>query len=198
MHRYAAGVPVRLRALSIAGLCTVVVVLAGCGDTIQQKPIPHNILEGLIAAPQPVYWLGGSFRGLQIIEASHDPGGAYSIEYGNCLQGGQGTCVPPLRIVSSPDNSFRPGGGAPSSRIVIRGAGAVLAQSGRTIVLPTASVVVDVYASSGSLARAAAEAMVPINAPGSPGAPLPVALPDSGFGETPLPSQVPSPLHPLN
>jgi hypothetical protein len=192
-RRYPAGV--RLGALTIAGLCAL--VLAACGDTVQQKPIPHNILEGLLSAPQPVYWLGGSFRGLQIIEASHDPGGAYSIEYGNCLQGGQGTCVPPLRIISSPDNSFLPGGGAPASRAPIRGASAVLAQGGRTLVIPTADVVVDIYATDRSLASAAAEAMVPINALGVPGGPLPPALPDSGFGEAPLPSQVPSPVHPL-
>jgi hypothetical protein len=192
-HRYPAGV--RLGALTIAGLCAL--VLAACGDTVQQKPIPHNILEGLLAAPQPVYWLGGSFRGLQITEASHDPGGAYSIEYGNCLQGGQGTCVPPLRIISSPDNSFLPGGGAPASRASIRGARAVLAQGGRTLVIPTADVVVDIYATDRTLASAAAETMVPINAVGVPGSPLPAALPDSGFGEAPLPSQVPSPVHPL-
>jgi hypothetical protein len=39
--------------------------------------------------------------------------------------------------------------------------------------------------------------MVPINGIGAPEAALPRRLPDSGYGETPLPSQVPSPLHPL-
>jgi hypothetical protein len=190
---YPAGV--RLGALTIAGLCAL--VLGACGDTVQQKPIPHNILEGLIAAAHPVYWLGGSFRGLQIVEASHDPGGAYSIEYGNCRQGGQGTCVPPLRIITSPDNSFLPRGSGAAGRASIRGAAAVSAQSGRTLVVPTADVVVDIYATDRTLASAAAEAMVPINAVGVPGGPLPAALPDSGFGEAPLPSQVPSPVHPL-
>lgn len=186
----------RLRALSLAGLCAV--ALSACGDTIQQKPIPHNILEGLIVAPYPVYWLGGSFRGLAVTEATHDPSGAYSVQYGNCLQGGQGTCVPPLRVVSSPDNSFLPGDSTPSQASTVRGAAAVLTDAGRTIVIPAGSIVIDIYATDAPLARAAAQAMVPINAVGAPEAPLPARLPDSGFGETPLPSQVPSPLHPLH
>jgi hypothetical protein len=173
------------------------VAIGACGDTVQHQPIPHNILEGLIVAPQPVYWLGGSFQGMAISEATHDPGGAYSVQYGNCLQGGQGTCVPPLRVVSSPDNSFLPGGSVSSRAITVRGLPARLAQRGRTIVIPTGSVVVDVYASNARMAGAAAARMVPINEPGAPEAALPVRLPDSGFADRPLPSQVPSPLQPL-
>ena len=41
------------------------------------------------------------------------PAARSRVQYGDCLQGGQGTCVPPLRIVTSPDNSFLPGGSAP-------------------------------------------------------------------------------------
>ena len=100
-------------------------------------------------------------------------------------------------MVTSPDNSFLPGGSAPSTSASIRGAGAVVAQQGRTILIPTAGVVVDIYASSARLARSAAKTIVPINAVGSPEAPLPPRLPDSGFGGEPLPSQVPSPLHPV-
>src|SRR5207248_6453715 len=86
--------------------------LVACGDTLQAQPIAHNTLETLLVAPYPVYWLGRSFKDLQITEASHDPGGAFSVQYGNCVEGGQGTCVPPLRVVTSPDNSFLPVGGA--------------------------------------------------------------------------------------
>ena len=46
-------------------------------------------------------------------------------------------------------------------------------------------------------ADAAAHTIVPINQVGEPGAPLPARLPDTGFGSTPLPSQVPSPLRAL-
>jgi hypothetical protein len=186
---------VRIGALTLAGLCAL--VLGACSDTVQQKPIPHNILEGLIAAPAAVYWLGATFEDLPIIEAANDPGGAHSIEYGPCLQGGQGACMPPLRIITSPDNSFLPGGQSAARAASIRGVPARLSQGGRTITIATGAVVVDIYAINERLARAAAETMVPINDVGRPAAPLPARLPDSGFGATPLPSQTPSPLHRL-
>jgi hypothetical protein len=166
--------------------------LGACGDTLQDQPIAHNLLEGLVIAPRPVYWLGGSFRGLAITEVAHDPGGAFSLRYGDCLRGGQGTCVPPLRVVTSPDNSFLPAGRAPHRTALIRGVPALVAQGGQTIEIPTGAVVVGIYAQSPSLAAAAARTLVPINAIGSADAPLPRPLPDTGFAAKPLPSQVPA------
>jgi len=180
-------------ALALAlGLCAG--AFGACGNTLQDQPIPHSTLEALVLAPYPVYWLGGSFQGMAITEAAHDPSGAFSVQYGDCVQGGQGTCVPRLRVVTSPDNSFVPGGSAPHATALIRGARAVVSQRGRTIALPTAGVVVGVYALDARLAGAAAREMVPINAVAVPGAPLPARLADTGFGETPLPAQLPSPL----
>ncbi len=185
-----------LWALGGAALCAL--ALSSCANTVQDQPIPHNILEGLIEAPFPVYWLGGSFRGMAISEATHDPGGSYSIQYGNCLVGGQGECVPPLRVVTSPDNSFLPGGSTPGASTRIRGVGARVAQAHTTIMLIAGSVVVDIYAVDARTAAAAAHTIVPINVPGAPEAPLPAALPDTGFNDMPLPTQVPLPLHPLD
>jgi len=185
----------RVRPMIVLGLCAL--ALGGCGDTLQDQPIPHNILEGLLVSPHPVYWLGGSFEHLAITEAAHDPSGSFSVQYGNCVEGGQGTCVPPLRVVSSPDNSFLPGGSTPRRMVRIRGVAAVVAQGGDTIVLPTGGIVVDIYADSPRLASVAAATAVPINEAGAPGAPLPAPLPNTGFAETPLPAQMPSPLHAL-
>jgi hypothetical protein len=168
--------------------------LGACGDTLQDQPLAHNTLETLLVAPYPVYWLGRSFHGMQISEASHDPSGAFTVQYGDCVEGGQSTCVPPLRIVSSPDNGFVAGGDTPQRTRLVRGVDAILAQRGHTIEIATAGVVVGVYADSPRLAAAAAQTLVPINQPGAPGDGLPARLPDSGFGSTPLPSQVPSPL----
>ena len=185
----------RLGALSLAALCAL--ALGACGDTLQDQPIPHNVLEGLVVAPFPVYWLGGSFQGMSVTEATHDPSGSFSVQYGDCVRGGQGTCVPPLRVVSSPDNSFLPGGSTPIRSVRIRGVAAVLAHGGRTVVIPTADVVVDIYAGDSRTAAAAARTIVPINAVGAPEAPLPAAVPNTGFGQTPLRFQMPSPLRPL-
>lgn len=182
-------------AACVALVCTG--ALDGCASTVQEKPIPHNDLENLVEAPFPVYWLGRSFHGMQVSEAIHDPSDAWSVQYGNCLEGGEGSCVPPLRVITSPDNSFLPVGSAPTRPTRIRGVRAVLAQGGRMIIIPTAGVVLDIYATSARTAAAAAQTAVPVNQPGEAGAPLPVALPDTGFGDKPLSSQVPSPLHEL-
>lgn len=185
----------RLRALILAAVCGL--ALSSCASTLPNSQISHSVLEGLIVAPFPVYWLGGKYDGLSITEASHDPSGAYSVQYGNCVVGGEGGCVPPLRIVTSPDNSFLPGGTASARRAGVRGVKAIVSREGKTIVLATAGVVVDLYARTAALAASAARTMVPINEPGVPQASLPAALPDTGYGDTPLPSQTPPPLRPV-
>jgi hypothetical protein len=187
----------RVRASAAALLAACSLALAACGNTLQDQPIAHNTLETLLVAPYPVYWLGRSFAGMAITEAGHDPSGAFTVQYGDCVEGGQSTCVPPLRVVTSPDNSFVAGGDTPQRSARVRGVGAVIAQNGHTIEIPTAGVVVGVYADSPRVAAAAARTIVPINEAGSPGSPLPARRPDTGFGSAPLPSQVPSPLRAL-
>lgn len=173
--------------------------LGACGNTLQEQPIPHNSLESLLLAPYSVYWLGATFHGLTITEASRDPSGAFTVQYGNCLEGGQNTCVSPLQVVTSPDNSFIPGEGSANTHTLtsLRGAHGIFADHGDAISLATGAVILSIYAHTPALARAAAETTVPINAPGVPGAQLAAALPNTGFGERPLPSQAPSPLRAL-
>jgi hypothetical protein len=187
---------VRRAALLLMLLCPL--ALSACGDTLQDKPIPHNILEGLVVAPFPVYWAGGTFQGMAITEASSDPSGSIDVQYGDCLEGGQGTCLPRLRVITSPDNSFLPGGSAATQPAQLRGIRATIGQGGNTILIPTGPVVVSIYANSPALARAAARMVVPINEPSAPGGPLQAPQPDSGYGSTPLFSQEPTPLHPLH
>jgi hypothetical protein len=189
--------PNRRAARTRACVLGVALTLAGCGDTLQTQPIPHNTLETLLVAPYPIYWLGHSFSGLALTEATKDPSGAFSMQYGTCKQGGQGTCVPPLRLVTSPDNSFLPGGSAARTVVTIRGVRGLLTPDRRTVVIAAGGVVVGIYALDARLAAAAAESVVPINDIGWPGAELPAALPDTGFGELPLPAQMASPLAPL-
>lgn len=186
----------RLTALVLVLLCPL--ALGACGDTLQDKAIPHNILEGLVVSPFPVYWAGGSFRGMAITDASSDPGGSIDVQYGDCLEGGQGTCLPRLRVITSPDNSFLPGGSAATQPAQLRGIRAIIGQGGNTILIATGPVVVGIYANDPALARAAARVVVPINEPGVPGGPLQPPLPDSGYGSTPLSSQEPTPLRPLH
>ncbi len=139
----------------------------------------------------PVYWLGLEFQGMQITSVSIDPGEAVTIHYGDCVLGGQYTCVTPVTIVSSPDNSFVPGASTFTRTASLRGASANLARGGATLAIPTGPIVVSVYASNPALARQAASTMTPLAEPRLPQAPLPAALPDTGFDRVPLPGQVP-------
>lgn len=181
-------------ALALAALCAL--AIAGCANTIQDQPIGHNVLEGILVAPYPVYWLGGSFHGNAITEVAKDPGGAFRLQYGNCVEGGQSTCVPVIRVVTSPDNSFVPGGEARQHPTRLRGVLALSAEAGRTLEIPTGGVVVSVHSPDTSLTASVAQSIVPINEPGAPLAALPPRLPSTGFADTPLPEQMPSPLHP--
>ncbi len=167
--------------------------VGACGNTLQDQPVAPSSLEPLVAQEQfPVYWLGGAFRGLGITRVARDPSGAYQIQYGNCTVGGESACATPLQIVTSPDNSFIPGGGAPQRQVPIRGVPGIASSGGETLVVATGGVVVDLYANSPALARAAAAAMVTIGAPDAPGTPLPRPLPNTGFAERPLISQQPT------
>src|SRR5438128_827422 len=181
-----------LLASAALGLSGCALALSSCGDTLQDRPVPHNSLESMIVAPYPVYWLGGSVEGLRITEATHDPSGAFTVQYGDCITGGQYTCVAPLRVVTSPDNSFIPGGSTAGSSGRLRGVRAFFARGGRVIELATGPVVVGIYAARARLAGAAGEGLVPINSPAVPGGRLPPGLPDTGFALRPLPSQIPS------
>jgi hypothetical protein len=179
-----------LLAVALAGLCTL--ALLACGDTVQDQPLAASTLEQLVMVQRnPVYWLGRSFQGMQINEVSADPGGAFTLQYGDCTEGGQNTCVYPLSVVTSPDNSFRPGGETTRQPLSLRGSTAMSSAGGHTIEVPTGGVIVNVYASHPQLALAAAETMVPINRIGAPAAALPAALGDTGFAAKALPSQKP-------
>jgi hypothetical protein len=184
----------RCRAWLRAALLICALVLGSCGaDTLQDQPIGPAPLETvLVKSHFPVYWLGLRYRGMQITSVAIDPGEAVTIRYGDCVLGGQYTCVTPISIVSSPDNSFVPGNTTATGTLALRGATASVAQRGATLAIPTGGIVVSVYARDPSLARAAATTMVPLNKEGLPGSRLPAPAGDTGFERLPLASQVPA------
>lgn len=184
--------PIRRLTLALCALIAIPLALSACANTLQDEPVQPSFLEPLVMQDEyPVYWLGGSFGGMGILSVARDPGGAYTLKYGNCLQGGENVCVTPVEIVTSPDNSFQPGGTTPRRTVTVRGVNGLAAQNGRTIEISTGTVVVDIYAHTAALARAAAQTMVTINALQLPGARLPRAVPDTGFAQKPLQSQQP-------
>jgi len=160
------------------------VSLAACADTLQQEPLRDRDLTSSEAVHYAVYWVGRAFEGMPLSFAAPQTGGSVAITYGNCVIGGQSTCVRPLTIVTSHDNSFVPGAAYSHLRRQIRGRTAVVAMGGTTIEIPTGEVVVDVYAESPALADAAARSLEPLNRPGSPSDPLPPPGPPSGYEQS--------------
>jgi hypothetical protein len=180
---------VRLRRLLPLGLaCSW--LLASCGNTLQSQPLTSTALEPLETAEHyPVYWLGARFDGMALSSVSSDPSGAFVLQYGNCGRGGPETCVAPLQLVSSPDNSFLPGDASDAVSLRIRGVPGVRLQGGEVIEIATGPAVVDVRAANPRLALLAARQMVPINELGRPGEALPRAQPNTGFGQQPMEGQ---------
>ncbi len=177
----------------MCALAACVLALASCGNTLQDQPIGPQPLESVLVRSRfPVYWLGVSFHGMQITSVAIDPSEAVTIRYGDCVLGGQYTCVTPVSIVTSPDNSFVPGSTAVRPTVSLRGVSASSAQGGSTLAIPTGNVVVSVFGQHPTLAREAADTMAPLNTTGLPLTPLPAALPDSGFDRAPLSIQVPA------
>jgi hypothetical protein len=181
------------RAARLGGMLVLCALAVGsCGDTLQDQPVGPAPLERVIVKSRfPVYWLGLRFHGLRVTNVIIDPGGAVTIRYGDCLVGGQYTCVTPLAVVSSPDNSFVPGGSAARRAVRVRGAEASSTQGGATLAISTGSVVVSVHADRPPLAMTAAMMMAPVNKVGLPLQALPAAAPDTGFDRVPLPSEIP-------
>jgi hypothetical protein len=181
------------RVLVGCALVACVLALASCGNTLQDQPIGPQPLESVLVNSRfPVYWLGLSFHGMQITSVATDPSDAVTIRYGDCVLGGQYTCVTPVSIVTSPDNSFIPGGTTVRPAVSLRGVSASSAQGGSTLAIATGNVVVSVFGEHPTLAREASETMAPLNTTGLPWAPLPATLPDSGFDRMPLSIQVPA------
>jgi hypothetical protein len=181
----------RLGALALTLLCGL--ALSSCANTLQDQPIGPKPLESvLVESHFPVYWAGITFQGLKITSVTIDPSGAVAIRYGDCVLGGQYTCVTPISIVTSPDNSFIPGDAATTRVPPLRNASVSSTRNGDTLALAPGGVVVSVYADRPSLAREAVMTMAPVNEVGLPLAPLPATLPDTGFARLPLPGQVPA------
>jgi hypothetical protein len=174
-----------------AVLCAL--VLSACANTVQDEPIGAAPFESVLVNSRfPVYWLGLRFERLEASSVREDPSGAVTIDYGDCVVGGQYTCVPTLQVVTSPDNSFIPGEGAASRVVPVRGAKALSIRGGQTLAVATGPVVVSVYAKTPALALAAMQTMTTLNLPGASGAPLAPPLADTGFDRLALRSQVPA------
>ena len=180
----------RFLARALAALAAVLCALAlgACGNTLQDQPIPHNALESLLLAPYPVYWLGGSFHGLQITEASHDPSGVVH----RPVRRLPGRRPEHVRAAAEGHHLARQQLRArrrlrrPRAARIVRGVGGHLAERGEAIAIPTGRGRPRHLRPHPALARAAAAHGRADQLPRrARRAAAPRRCPNTGFGDTP-------------
>ncbi len=142
-----------------------------CGNTLQDQPIPHNVLEGMIVAPVPRVLARRLLPRPGRHRSRARPERRLQRPVRQLPAGRRGR----LRAAAAGRHLARQqlparGGSTPHAHGAHQGRRRARSpQQGRTIVIPTGGVVVDIYAATAALARAAARTIVPINAPGAPG-----------------------------
>jgi len=163
--------------------CALLLVAAtcGCGATHPTPIAARELAEAQTFPYYRVYWVGRSFRGRPLVAADGQKGYINSVGdsvyYGDCVHGkgifGGGSCILPLQVTTV---VYRLHSNAPLGRqrnIVVRGVPATVYDEGRSIELYTGRVAVDVFSDNYAHAIAAAQRLLPLNAPGSAGGALP-------------------------
>jgi hypothetical protein len=167
-----------------AALAAAVALASGCG-TSHPRPIGGATLAEAQTFPYfPVYWVGRSFEGQPL--AAVDGRRTYlstvgeSVYYGDCSHEkgifGGGSCLLPLQVTTSVWHLHTNASLGAQQNLLIRGVPATSYDEGRSIELYTGQVVIDVFSDSPERALRAALRLVPLNAPGSAAARLPVPV----------------------
>jgi hypothetical protein len=162
-------------------MALAVVATAGCG-TGHPAPITARELAEAQAFPYyRVYWVGPSFQGNHLSAADGLRGYIEkigdSVYYGDCVKSkgifGGGSCELPLQVTTVVYRLHSNAPLGPQRNIVVRGVPATVYDEGRSIELYTGRVAVDIFSNTFTRALAAADRLLPINAPGSASGALP-------------------------
>lgn len=175
----------RARRLSALAAASVLILLAaGCG-TGHPQPISSAELEEAQTFPYyRVYWVGPTFEGEHLSTADGLDGYIEkvgdSVYYGDCVKAkgifGGGSCELPLQVTTVVYRQHYNGPLGPQHNILVRGVPAVVYDEGRSIEVYTGQVSIDVFSDTYAHAIRAAEALLPINAPGSASGDLPLPV----------------------
>lgn len=172
-----------LRARSHVATALGLLALAGCAPQTS-APSERDLTRARNVQRFPVYWVGMSFRGVPLRQIARDPGGSWDVQYGDCIKGVE-TCSAPLVVVTVPDPTFVPGAPHRLRSTTVRGVPVYIADGGRTVQVPTGSVVVNLSALDPGDALAAARQLVAINRPQPQPVRLPPRAPKQRFQITP-------------
>ncbi len=173
--------PRRLPAIVLIAALLAAALASGCGTG---HPAPITATELAEAQTFPyfrVYWVGPSFLGEELVAADGQKGYidslGDSVYYGDCVHKkgifGGGSCVLPLQITSVIYRLHSNATLGKQRNIVVRGVPATVYDGGHSIELYTGRLAVDLFSDSFAHAYAAAQALLPINAPGTAHGELP-------------------------
>jgi hypothetical protein len=171
-----------LRPLPAALLAALAVVAAaGCSTGKPAAVNKGSLAEAQVFPYFKVYWAGPRFQGNALAAVDglrgYLPLVGDSVYYGDCVHHkgifGGGSCLLPLQVTTVMYSLHSNATLGPQRNTVIRGVPAVVYDEGRSIELYTGRVAVDIFSDTYSHAAAAAQLLLPINAPGSPTGDLP-------------------------
>jgi hypothetical protein len=170
-----------LRLVALGALLLAALALSGCG-TARPRAVDANELAEAQTFPYfRVYWAGHSFLGQPLAAVDGQKGYLSSIGdsvyYGDCVHNkgilGGGSCVLPLQVTTVIYELHSNAALGAQRNIVVRGVPATVYDGGRSIELYSGRLAIDVFSNSYAHAYAAAQALYPLNAPGSAGGDLP-------------------------
>jgi hypothetical protein len=170
-----------LHAIALIAALLAVTLASGCGTG---HPAPITATELAEAETFPyfrVYWVGPSFRGSALAAADGQKGYidrvGDSVYYGDCVKKkgifGGGSCVLPLQVTTVIYRLHSNTTLGKQRNIVVRGVPATVYDGGRSIELYTGRVAIDLFSDTFAHAYTAAQALLPLNAPGSAHGDLP-------------------------
>jgi hypothetical protein len=164
-----------------AAMFGAVILASGCA-TGHPRPIAQAGLAEAETFPYyRIYWVGRSFSGEPLAAAdgqkSYINSVGDSVYYGDCVHGkgifGGGSCLLPLQVTTVIYRLHSNTTLGPQRNIVVRGVPATVYDEGRSIELYTGRVAIDIFSDTFSHALAAADELLPLNAPGSASGNLP-------------------------
>lgn len=165
----------------LLALCASAVLASGCA-TGHPAPLSAQALQDAESFPYyPIYWVGRYFGAYPLTAADglkgYSSGIGDSVYYGDCVREkgilGGGSCQLPLQVTTVIYGLHSNTALGAQRNAVIRGVPAVIYDEGRSIELYSGRMAIDVFSDTLAHAMQAAQALRPLNAPGSASGPLP-------------------------
>jgi hypothetical protein len=163
------------RALIAIAVTCFLTAASGCG-TGHPRPITAGELAEAQTFPfYRLYWVGPRFLGHPIVSVdglkSYLTSVGDSVYYGDCVRSkgifGGGSCLLPLQVTTVIYRRHVNDTLGSQRNMLIRGVPAVVYDGGRSIELYSGRLAIDIFSDRYTHALAAAQALRPVNAPGS-------------------------------